>query len=870
MIAEINYSGIASCNSPFDAADGQLSVALNCINENGALRPILSPKHVLNLADNIQCLHIHIVGTVKKYILYDVSDRGLLFTEGDADSMHPIVTPNFDEILSVSSIGNSLIVLTDLGMLYYLWQNNSFSYLGMHMPELNLSFSLSNAGTVASDIFEVSGGYSSNGDSDEIIASRNAVRNAALGSVKNLFGKASEKHYFIFPFFIRYAFRLFDGSLAMHSAPILMVSSINKSVVCYPGWKNITNSGRGSGAFGADSASITSSATMYQIKCAVSDAVGVRSRLSDWKNIINSVDIFISRQLFNIDSEASPDDIRIADIQRNEILLPKSDIAPDIRDNSSFYLLKSFSIEEIFDFADAGEDFVINPDFAVNNDSIVVREAMSDDFNSHNSLIPLAQHTYNSRLNIANLKELLFDGFSPDSLYFSAEFSNAVEATYFVEYQSDDGKLILSNPYTKSVILDENNDILWFYYPSARAKHVIFCINGVYRRYILTPHSFLNGAYFFLYENASENTVVTRPSPTPASRAVSASYNGPAEIVDCPVATKYNFIYRPNSVFTSQVNNPFYFPVLGINTIGSGKITAITSATKALSQGQFGQFPLYALTTDGIWALEPAADGSFITKQAISRDVCINAKSVTQLDSAVAFASARGIMLLQGSETVCLSDSLGTDSSFHAYDLGEKAINALLYVSGLQLAADKLLISPFKDYVASCRLSFDYVHQRIFVFNPSSLYHYVFSLKSQMWGMFFASDLKYSINSYPDALVVKGNDVVNFSDYKSNYQQILVITSPIKLSSPDDFKSIRSIVQHGFFSSKEEFTQVLFGSRDLRHWLMITPAHDNFLRAVVGTPFKYFRIAFTATLGIDDSISSASIEFSTKYTNKLR
>ena len=59
----------------------------------------------------------------------------------------------------------------------------------------------------------------------------------------------------------------------------------------------------------------------------------------------------------------------------------------------------------------------------------------------------------------------------------------------------------------------------------------------------------------------------------------------------------------PNKIYTSEVNNPFYFPVLGINSVGTGKILGISSAAKALSEVSLGSFLFMPLpqTVYGLW-----------------------------------------------------------------------------------------------------------------------------------------------------------------------------------------------------------------------------------------------------------------------------
>ena len=59
---------------------------------------------------------------------------------------------------------------------------------------------------------------------------------------------------------------------------------------------------------------------------------------------------------------------------------------------------------------------------------------------------------------------------------------------------------------------------------------------------------------------------------------------------------------------------------------------------------------------------------------------------------------------------------------------------------------------------------YDYVHQRVIVYNPAYTYAYVFSLKSREWGMMY-STIKAGINSYPEALAVDhSGKLLNFSD----------------------------------------------------------------------------------------------------------
>ena len=80
--------------------------------------------------------------------------------------------------------------------------------------------------------------------------------------------------------------------------------------------------------------------------------------------------------------------------------------------------------------------------------------------------------------------------------------------------------------------------------------------------------------------------------------------------------------YLDSQIFTSVVNNPFVFEASGDNTVGTGKILGIVANTEAVSQGQFGQYPLLVFTDEGIYAMSVNAEGLYSSIHPISREVC--------------------------------------------------------------------------------------------------------------------------------------------------------------------------------------------------------------------------------------------------------
>ena len=108
---------------------------------------------------------------------------------------------------------------------------------------------------------------------------------------------------------------------------------------------------------------------------------------------------------------------------------------------------------------------------------------------------------------------------------------------------------------------------------------------------------------------------------------------------------------KPNS------NNPFYHPAINSYRIGSGKILGMSTNVTALSQGQFGQFPIFCFTTDGIWTMNIGSGETLInTITPLSRHVCNNPESITPIDGGTAFTTTKGLFIISGTEVIEISD----------------------------------------------------------------------------------------------------------------------------------------------------------------------------------------------------------------------
>ena len=209
-----------------------------------------------------------------------------------------------------------------------------------------------------------------------------------------------------------------------------------------------------------------------------------------------------------------------------------------------------------------------------------------------------------------------------------------------------------------------------------------------------------------------------------------------------------------NKLLISEMNDPFSFPNSHRHTFQS-KVVGIAVASSALSQGQFGQFPLYVFTEDGIWVMETAADGSFVTSKPLSREVCINPDSIVSIDNAVVFVTSKGVMMISGSQVMNISPYMNGKH----YTPNESAKNIIGNQEGFDEFGTAISDeTPFTAFMKTAKVAYDYNGQRlIFISSDSNIkFQYIYKIDTQTWHKvsFQELDLKYPLNSYPECHIM--------------------------------------------------------------------------------------------------------------------
>lgn len=338
----------------------------------------------------------------------------------------------------------------------------------------------------------------------------------------------------------------------------------------------------------------------------------------------------------------------------------------------------------------------------------------------------------------------------------------------------------------------------------------------------------------------------------------------------------------PNEVKVSGVNNMMTFDAVDSISAGSGEILAMKAAARQMSEGQFGQYPLYIFTTDGVWAAEVGATGTYVRTHPISEDVINDGGRTLSVDGCVLFTTSRGVMMATGSNVECISDVLDGPMRWTRLPY----VDTLLEKAGMEIRSKDFV--PFRVFLKGCAMVYDYYNQRVIVYNEAYSYAYIYSLKSRQWGM-MPSRIRGVTNEYPSEDVIteetvkteEGEDVKNLAvtDLRGGYgygveddgEEIpfVMLTRPMKWGEQEVMKTVKCICVRGDLD-RDDVCTALWGSRDGRAWRLVWSSRTKWLRGFSGTPYKQYVVGVIGRIDDTKSLSGLSVEWRERMTNRMR
>ncbi len=799
-----------------------------------------------------------------------------------------------EQLKSITSLGNTLMILTNLHTVYALYKNGSYTLLGDRIPvprikveHVNYNSDHSSYGAMKKTIkwqrfgddyredYEIFGTVISaqeirdnetsnarrvNKAWKEMMAELNTIINDSVSHNHNLQALSM-------PVMIRYAVRLYDGSsYVCHSAPILVDPyDFSKENMLIGGgevrfsYNNQLSSKDSSLHDSTHTNDIGDMFRPYYLKFSIDD--GDEGVFESWRDIVAGVVIFMSPEInrFNLELESIDEQYPgTGGTVTSGISMKPLSIDEQIKgitDASLFYKIKEIGFEDYL----TTTEFVFNDFIEYSGDKLTTKERLPDDISESNDmLIPGDIRVFNQRALFGGCQLEHMDG------YYQLP-SNVPEGSNIGKYRV---KYTMESQNGSTYIVWRDYDTTesgepgpWLFYPNARCRKVdVFYSSDSGETWNITSeamkeHPGLNGAFVF--------------------KGWGAGNPWTGEAIETPDFTTRTREPRPNILYQTKVDNPF---AIESEQQFTGKIISTATITKPLSTGQFGYAAMYIFTDNGLWALSTAADGTFSKIDAVSQDIAIEG-TVCQLDQVIIFTTKRGVMLLSGSDIKCISEKMnGLHYTLSAvpeslcYDDIWGELAGLISTGGQK---------TFADFVKKSRTVYDYTNQRLLFFHTPENgavtdYAYIYMLKTDSWHkmpMPEGYSFENMLNSYPESYISARYDEGNQTymrvlscstvlDPDSNTRHAgIIVTRPLYLDSDDVRKTIKHLFVRGIYE-KGNVKYILQGSMDGMNWVMLT--------SLKGQSYKLYRVVVLSNLLPHERLSYIEVDYEPRFASRIR
>lgn len=909
---EVIFAGLTNSPSDYDCQDGELATCLNLINEDGSLHPIHQPvvaEQNITLPNNSCSIrYVHNVTHANKnhshYIVNctNSSPYSWYWTEKGGDGTHHELNLGNFKVNSVTAIGNIICFVGDKNILYAFWNKDSYNIFNKNA--FNYTFSVTNTSGVEVDAIAQLGddfqgcfltpSFGSQDYGNLIFEGTKPNGTKTIwNAIDSMINKAMSENgntYFKYLVFGVVALRLYDGTYSNISNLFVLCPKDNINNIFY---------------YNADKETIKNTEYYKFVRASGyihRHQINVQLDLTGIEDFVQGVDVFLTKGTDFLLLDKGYDTASTETV--NNLKKRKGTI--------TFERLKKSALYREFDNLTFYHSiYITKEDLGKNIDLLNVQgteESLSLADMGRTSIGSSCAIAYNNRLHLANIQNYINDIFSPNPIYkfelnssgtsFPVEKINTILGNYMDVPLTDEGwydygkmntdtaeviAIIDNKYYYKATVQYPLNPIFVVPFQDAKSvklyiKHKGKLIDDIGFRNINLHQSETfgmsyyifnaeNGIFSFMqkYELSNNGGVLTRRQGDTFTSTSSKFYDEASQKCDSDGA---KIEQLASLIKVSETENPLVFPAKNSVQVGSSVISALAANTRPISEGQFGEAPLYAFTDEGVWVLMLGEEGTYVARQPANREICSNPNGILQIDDAVLYPTNRGIMMQQGRNSICITDQLdGCPFNFMEMKYAKQII------ATNQTGSGEISCIRFKDYLKSADMIYDYYDNRIIVFNPNQSYAYVYSLKSKMWGT-MKNVFNKRVNIYPESYATnKEGKILNvYVEEPYSNTPYFLCSRPLTISDKEVYKTIFTCIARGYFrkGTNGKCAIVLYGSNNLFDWYLIKTSINEYLRGIAGSPYKYFRVALIGNLATNESISGLSAEFQERLQNKLR
>lgn len=834
-VANIKFNG-GIVNTPSDVSpmDGDLNECINLVPSDGELKPVEMPvkTNVNELKENLVLAAVHNTTSGKMFVFAGKIPSNAIVIK---DELNNIVFQRNcldmetyssqsaqgvgDEINCVNTIGNTIIIHGTKRTYYIKWSKGEYKWLGGYLPKPVFDFKMqldiedlivrnptpttydrdgNEVPTLYlySDLFET---YSYWHLTDN---SKNSLANNLKSKIAKIQNMANEKNEFIYPFFVRYAIKLYDGSYVMHSAPLLMLPSTYKCPLCASinYYREYAESDRYTGRDCNLYLLARPSKLLYKFMGFFNSInkeyqhPHVVPEIDDWSDIIKGVDIFISKPISTYEESYYDNESNVPTVFSNyknnianmspldfgkaysedevyelwDYFKPGSAVQSSIGGLTNFLPLQSKGKNNLEDLISSESIFYKAKEYGLEelSEGKLDNYAYFNDECDYNTLGLLGtfRNLPDDYINLCN------KGAKTAAIYNKRLIMSNINIQAPLFYPITETSTKSYNRFVFTFVIEKPNKTIYvrtdatvsrnrfghfIYYPDVDCKEVIVYYADytppelpevpLIKTLKMSQHKGLNGAYVLMPDLKSLYETLNLATDWNDNMY----WNMPGTL---PPATSADRYYAArNTLIMSPVLNPFMFNAGNALEIGNGYVLGIASATLPLSEGQYGQYPLIVFTDNGIHAVGIANDGTFVGVSPVSSaDSLMNAPRLGQPNiisdgQSIYFITKRGLMELRGLQVRCVSEILnGRKWQSADYPCLTDTINKSNINNAITLLSAGITdTNTFNKIISDgdAFLAFDYKHNRILVTDSNQDAHYMYSPATGKWSkLMFGAD----------------------------------------------------------------------------------------------------------------------------------
>ena len=849
----IIFIGTSGNSAPREAKPGECSLTVNLERHNSTLRPVASHNFAGSIANSSRKIcYIHSCGGEQHLISIDdttIYHEGNI-VNGTWVSINKQLYSLGEAMQDIKSLGNTLIITSKQYVTYIAYRSEGYKILDHKPPMPTIRFRekvIESSGYITPQL-EFEGRKEELSEQDYEF-----YLNHIMGPLYKYRDQTHQQYAFFEPVLVRYALRLFDGNHILPSPPILVnLHNYSRLLQDYHLtflYKEETNK-------------TTLQAETMQWGVMGIEYIADNINLDEWSDIVTGIDIFVSKELSLIEdrpidehSYYNAGNNTSEYVYKYKFPLQKSaHIEQQALNETLFYHLATLNIEDVTPQKPTLIEHEINPG------EIIYQPRLEVDTTSLSTIGARHAFVYNNRLHLADITQRHYPGYPPSMFCCSDDGGGNALVYMRTKITQPNGGI----EETTALLTVPNFNMLLsplISYPDANAfaMEIGIRFNGYdyKKRIALTAVDNEDRASYIgsdaLYINVNDWL---------KEKVTSESTN------NLPTATSSFVSIQRNRMIVSHSCNPFCFPNEFSYYISNGTINGIATTNATLSQGQYGEFPLYVFTSEGIWSMQVGSGDICYTRcTPLNNEYTGEQSFILPTEHAVIYLSGNKISLISGSQCKVLL-SLTETPAIHFNDSLASLLPALSTAG-----RDN---TPIINYVKE-NTTATYNHKKDELILCNSNYPYCWVIHLASGHLYRWEQSIQSVVGSGDTLLAQSSNrmIYNLNDEIDSFGNIALVTQPLQLL-PDTYTRLRQVVWRMQASHCNLTIAILAAHEPDGTYKVIH--RSNYEGRIMGhlplrifaAPYKFFRLTLSGTVSHDTTIDCVDLAYDITLNNKLR